>query len=88
MLSCGRLGPLLAIWAIACGSVAIRHKGALSPWVRGWDTLVKQVLRIRGAGHKFHDRQLAESAWFHEGRKWHAFQASAGEFSKNTPRTG
>ena len=34
------------------------------------------------------DRQLAESAWFHEGRKWHAFQASAGEFSKNTPRTG
>lgn len=88
MLSCGRLGPLLAIWAIACGSVAIRHKGALSPWVRGWDTLVKQVLRIRGAGHKFHDRQLAESAWFHEGRKWHTIQAPAGESSKKTPRTG
>jgi hypothetical protein len=87
-LSYGRLGPLLAIWAIASSSMAIRHKGEMSPWVRVWDTLFKQVLRIRGAGHKVHERQLAESAWFHEGREWHALQAYAGESSKNTPRPG
>ncbi len=86
MLPYGRLGPLLAIWAIACGSVAIRYKTELSPWVRGWDTLVKQVLRIRGVRAKVHDRQLAESAWFHEGRKWHDLRVSAEKSPKNALR--
>ncbi|MFM2006604.1 MAG: hypothetical protein RLZZ09_2259, partial [Pseudomonadota bacterium] len=88
MLSYGRLCPLLSIWAIACSSVAIRHRGVLSPWVRGWDTLVKQVIRVRGVGAKVQERQLAESAWFREGRKWHALQASAVESRKKTLRKG
>ena len=88
MLSYGRLCPLVSIWAIACSSVAIRHKGALSPWLWGWDTLVKQVIRVRGVGAKVHEQQLAESAWFHEGREWHALQTSAGESPKNTPGKG
>jgi len=84
MLPFGRLGPLLSIWAIACGSVAIRHKGILSPWVRGWDMIVKQLLRVRGVAALVHERQLADSAWFRQGREWHGAQAASGETAKKT----
>jgi len=64
MLRNGRLSSLLAIRVIACGNVAIRHKSVLSHWFRGWDVLMKQVLRLRGLAAGLHARQLAESAWF------------------------
>jgi hypothetical protein len=88
MLPYGRLCPLLAIWAVACGGVAIRHKSVLSPWFRGLDMLMKQVLRLRGAGARLHARQLAESAWFQQGREWHAKRASAAELPKQPAKTG
>lgn len=88
MLPYGRLGPFLSIWAIACGSVAIRNKGVLSPSVRGWDIVVKQLLRLRGAAARVHERQLADSAWFRQGRDWHATRAIPGETAKKAPRLG
>jgi len=87
MLPYGRLCPLLAIWAVACGSVAIRHKSVLSHWFRGWDVLMKQVLRLRGAAAGLHARQLAESAWFQQGRQWHAQRAAAAELPKQAVQT-
>lgn len=71
ILAYGRFSPLLAVWAIACGSVAIHNKRELSPAIHIWDTLVKQILRMRGARAELYERQLAESAWFRNALVWH-----------------
>ena len=71
MIPSNRLSPVLALWAIACGTVAMRHKVLLSPTIFLRDIIAKQFLRIRCAGSNVADRQLAETRWFRDGRKWH-----------------
>ena len=52
MLRYERLPPLLAIWVAACGSMAILYKSVLNPCFRGWDILMKRLLRLRGGGRR------------------------------------
>jgi hypothetical protein len=75
MMPYGRLAPMLSLWAIACGTVAIRHKGLLSSRIHIRDMIAKQVLRLRCMRSDVHGRQLAETQWYLKGQRWHTRRA-------------
>ena len=74
MMPYGRLAPMLSLWAIACGTVAIKQKKLLASQIQIWDMIAKQILRIRCIGSEVRGPQLAETPWFRDGRDWHSKQ--------------
>ena len=70
MMPYGRLAPMLSLWSIACGTVAIAHKGSLASRINIWDMIAKQVLRVKCMGSEVQGRQLAETQWFRNGQKY------------------
>jgi hypothetical protein len=64
-------GPLVSLWAIACGSTALRQEQQLGS-LRVFDCLQKLLsLRVAYAGSKLAGPRLTESEWYRSGRAWH-----------------
>lgn len=87
-----RFTPLLSVWAVACGVVALGKKHELGD-LRFFDCVAKLVAtRIGYAGTKLADQRLTDTAWYKTGRSWHERRAGGSDGgeasvrSKRTPR--
>ncbi len=63
--------PLLSLWAVACGAVALGKKKELGQ-LRATDCMSKVLARrVTFTGTKLAEPRLTETAWYKSGRTWH-----------------
>ncbi len=81
------LSPLMSLWAVACGSVALGKKKELGQlWVQ--DCISKVLTRrVTFAGTKVAEPRLTETAWYKSGQTWHDRQRIGDEDSRSSQRS-
>lgn len=79
-----RFSPLLSVWAVACGVVALGKKQELGE-LRAFDCLRKILAtRVAYVGTRFADQRLTDTAWYKAGRSWHERRTRVNDGSEPT----